>query len=65
MQIYQKAKEIFMKNFYTGMIAGAAIGAVAGMLMDPISDKQAKSMKKTAKGIFSTMGNAIDCLMMR
>ena len=54
-----------MKNFYTGMLAGAALGAIAGMLMDPISDKQSKAMKKTAKGLFSSIGNAMDCMMFR
>ena len=52
-----------MKNFYTGMIAGAAIGAVAGMLLDPMNDKQSKNMKKTAKGIYSTMENTIGGMM--
>ncbi len=52
-----------MKKFYTGMITGAAIGAVAGMLLDPMNDKQSKNMKKTARGFCSTMGNAVDCMM--
>lgn len=54
-----------MKNFYTGMIAGAALGAITGMLLDPISDKQSKAMKKTAKGIFSSIGSAMDCMLCR
>ncbi len=52
-----------MKNFYTGMIAGATIGAIAGMLIDPMNDKQSKAMKKTAKGLFSTIGSAMDCML--
>ena len=54
-----------MKNFYTGMIAGAAIGAVTGMLLDPLNDKQSKNMKRTAKGLFSSIGNAMDCMLSR
>ena len=34
-----------MKKFFTGMVTGAAIGAVAGMLLDPMNDKQSKNMK--------------------
>ncbi len=52
-----------MKNFYTGMIAGVAIGTVAGMILDPLSDKQSREMKKTAKGLFASIGGAVDCLM--
>ena len=47
------------------MITGVAIGAVAGMVMDPINDKQAKKMRKTAKGFFSTVGNAMDYMLSR
>ena len=51
-----------MKNFYTGMIAGAAIGAIAGMIIDPLNDKQSKEMRKTAKGVFTSIGNIMDYL---
>lgn len=51
-----------MKGIYTGIIAGAAVGAVAGMLLDPKSGKKMKSMKKNAKGLFSAIGNAMDCM---
>ena len=54
-----------MKNIYTGIIAGAAVGAVAGMLLDPKNSKKAKSLKKTAKGFFSSIGNAMDCMCCR
>ncbi len=54
-----------MKKFYTGMIAGAAIGAITGMLLDPMNDKQSKAMKKTAKGLFSSIGTAMDCMLSR
>ena len=54
-----------MKKFYTGMIAGAALGAVAGMLIDPLNDKQSKEMRKTAKGIFTSIGTAMDYLFNR
>ncbi len=51
-----------MKNFYTGMIAGVALGAVAGIIIDPLNDKQSKEMRKTAKGFFASIGTAMDYL---
>ncbi|MDP4117925.1 MAG: hypothetical protein Q8873_01900 [Bacillota bacterium] len=52
-----------MKNFSTGIITGVVIGAVAGMILDPISDKRSRNIKKTARGVFSYIGNAMDYMI--
>ena len=49
--------------FTAGMIAGIMIGAVTGMLMDPIKDKQSKVMKKGASKAFRTLGSIIDTII--
>ncbi|MBQ7036427.1 MAG: YtxH domain-containing protein [Clostridia bacterium] len=49
--------------FTVGMITGIVIGAVTGMLMDPIKDKQAKNMKKGATKAFRTLGSIIDTII--
>ena len=54
---------VSMKNFYTGMLTGVAIGAVAGMIIDPLNDKQSKEMRKTAKGVFASIGSVMDYLL--
>lgn len=47
-------------NFMVGMISGAVIGSVVGMMIDPIKDKQGKTIKKGATRAFRTLGSVID-----
>lgn len=49
-----------MKKFAGGLITGAIVGAAMGMIIDPIGDKQHKKMRKTANGMFKTIGSVID-----
>ena len=50
-------------KFTTGMIVGTMVGAVAGMLIDPINDKTHKKMQRETCGIFRYIGTAIDNLI--
>ncbi|MDD6308782.1 MAG: hypothetical protein PUB07_05485 [Clostridia bacterium] len=49
--------------FTAGMCTGVIIGALAGMVMDPIKDKQSKAMKKGAGKAFRTLGSIIDTII--
>ncbi len=49
--------------FTIGMLTGIIIGAGVGMLMDPIKDKQSKTMKKSATKAFRTLGSIIDTII--
>jgi len=49
--------------FTAGMITGIMIGAVTGMLADPIKDKQSKAMKRGASKAFRTLGSIIDTII--
>ena len=51
------------KGFIGAMAAGAVMGVVVGMLMDPISDKQHKKMQKQATNMFKTIGSIVDDVM--
>lgn len=51
------------KTFVKGMMTGAAIGAAVGMIMDPIKDKNAKTMKKNTSKAFRTLGSVIDGIL--
>lgn len=55
-----------MKNvgFFSGVIAGAAIGSVITMFIDPINDKQKRKMHKTSNHMFKTMGSVLDAMVM-
>lgn len=48
---------IFSKGFTTGLLAGAVVGGIAGMCMDPLKDKDSKKLKKTASSIVNSMEN--------
>ena len=49
--------------FAAGMITGIIVGAVTGMLADPIKDKQSKAMKRGASKAFRTLGGIIDTII--
>lgn len=55
-----------MKNvgFFSGVIAGAAIGSVITMFIDPINDRQKRKMHKTSNHMFKTMGSVLDAMVM-
>lgn len=52
-----------MNNFTGGLITGAVLGAIVGMLADPIKDKKHKQMTKAKNEMFKTVGAAIDNIM--
>jgi gas vesicle protein len=54
-----------MKNMTTkgaigAMAAGVVIGAVVGMMVDPLNDKQHKKICKNASNVFKTIGAIVD-----
>ncbi len=49
--------------FMAGLISGMAMGAVVGMVADPIKDKQSRAMKKGAGKAFRTLGGIIDTII--
>ena len=49
-----------MKSVIGAASAGLVIGMVAGMMLDPISDKQHKKISKCANNIFKTIGTIMD-----
>ena len=47
------------KNFLGAMAAGIVVGAVVGMMIDPINDKQHKKIYKNASNVFKTIGTIV------
>lgn len=47
-------------SFGAGIVTGLLVGAVAGMIADPIKDKDAKKMQCHGTGIFKSLGSVID-----
>jgi|GEM_PF-2078016 len=52
-----------MKSLIGAAAAGAVVGAVAGMMLDPINDKQHKKIQRCANNMFKTIGTIMDDLM--
>lgn len=48
------------KGTIGAMAAGIVIGAVVGMMIDPISDKQHKKICRNANNMFKTIGAIVD-----
>ena len=48
------------KGTIGAMAAGIVIGAVVGMMIDPINDKQHKKICKNANNMFKTIGAIVD-----
>ena len=51
------------KGFLGGMACGAVLGAMVGMIADPINDKQSKKLRSSANHMFKTIGSVIDTVM--
>lgn len=51
---------IHFKNFATGLLAGAAVGGIMGMVLDPLKDKDSKKLKKNAGSLMHSAMNVID-----
>ncbi len=51
-------------GFVKGLIAGAAIGAMMGMIFDPVSDRDRRYMKKRVNRMMRNAGNIIDSMHM-
>lgn len=47
-------------RFTTGLLAGAVIGGMLGMFFDPVKDKDARQMKKSAGSFIHSVGNAVE-----
>ncbi len=50
------------KRFTAGLLTGAVIGGVVGMIIDPIKDKESKKLHRGAGSILHTVGNIVDGL---
>ena len=48
------------KGVIGAFAAGAVIGAVAGMMLDPLNDRQHKRICKKANNMFRTIGAIVD-----
>ena len=51
------------KSVIGAAAAGIVIGAIAGMMIDPINDKQHKKIHRCANNMFKTIGTIMDELM--
>ena len=53
-------KKMCTKSLIGAMAAGAVIGAVLGIMVDPINDKQHKKIHRCANNMFKTIGTIVD-----
>ena len=51
------------KSIIGAVAAGAIVGAIAGMMIDPINDKQHKKINRCANNMFKTIGTIMDDLI--
>ena len=49
-----------VKSILGAMGTGIVIGAIAGMMIDPINDKTHKKIHKCANNVFRTIGTIVD-----
>ena len=47
-------------DFTKGIATGMLVGAAAGMIFEPISEKQRNKIKRKTKGVFRSIGSVID-----
>ncbi len=47
-------------GFLKGLIAGAAIGAMMGVVFDPVNDRDRRYMKKRMSRMMRNAGNIMD-----
>ena len=50
-------------SFSAGLITGAVVGAVAGMMLDPIKDSTSRKLQRSTNGVFKSIGTVIDGIM--
>lgn len=50
-------------GFTKGLITGAMVGAVMGIMFDPLHDKDRKRMKRNTQKYLKTAGNMMDSMM--
>lgn len=48
------------KGFTAGMLAGAAVGSLVGMALDPLKDKDSKKLRQSAENFINNMGDAMN-----
>lgn len=48
-----------MKGFAAGMLTGAAVGSIVGMVLDPLKDKDSKKLRQSAGNLMNSVGDAI------
>ena len=48
------------KSIIGAVAAGAVLGAIAGIMIDPINDKTHKRIHKCANNMFKTIGIIVD-----
>ena len=51
------------KSLVGATVAGAVVGAIAGMMLDPINDRQHKKINRYANNMFKKIGSIVDDLM--
>ncbi len=51
------------KSFISTLAAGMVVGAVAGIMLDPINDKTHKKIYKNSNNLFKTMGSIVDNIL--
>lgn len=50
---------IHFKGFTAGLLAGAAVGSLMGMVLDPLKDKDSKKLRQSAGELIDSVGNAM------
>ena len=51
---------IQFKGFTSGLLTGAVVGGIMGMVIDPMKDNESKKLKKNAGSIIHSVGNIVD-----
>lgn len=58
--IYERMMNMSAKSIIGALAAGAVVGAIAGMMIDPINDKTHRKIHKCANNMFKTIGIIVD-----
>ncbi len=51
------------KSVLGALAAGMVVGAVAGIMFDPINDRTHKKIQKNTSNMFKTIGSIVDDIM--
>lgn len=51
---------IHFKGFTAGLLTGAAVGGLMGMVLEPLKGKNMTKIKKSAGNLMDSVGSAID-----